>query len=397
MFPFGFGTKSVVLLYFFLHGIVFSLLLLTRSSRQDRSPFWLSLLLLLCSLYISPFMFGYAGWYSIDSFRKILFYLPLQQLLLLGPVVYFYTRSLLDPDYQIKNIEKLHFLPAGLYLMYSVIIFTGDYFVSDQIYFYADGQDKDFDLWYQISGFLSMLIYFGKSLQYYFRYKRNIYDELSYADEVIYRWLLHFLSAMLLLLILRALFFLLNPEWGEFGRKFWYYFSFSLVTYFLSIQGYTHTIRQQSLLYFRYRISPDPSPPSVPSHPKDKDLSPTYSESEKKRLLQLVQQQELFRNPGLTLSDIAQELSMTSKQVSAIINQGFQMNFNDFINLHRIYAVLDAIQRKEHEEKTLLALAFENGFNSKSTFNRAFKKQTGHTPNYFIKNEVSNLDLKRKW
>jgi AraC-like DNA-binding protein len=151
------------------------------------------------------------------------------------------------------------------------------------------------------------------------------------------------------------------------------------------------------LLYFRYRISPDPSPPSEPSHPKDKDLSPTYSESEKKRLLQLVQQQELFRNPGLTLSDIAQELSMTSKQVSAIINQGFQMNFNDFINLHRIYAVLDAIQRKEHEEKTLLALAFENGFNSKSTFNRAFKKQTGHTPNYFIKNEVSNLDLKRKW
>lgn len=393
MLPFGFSTKSVVLLYFFLHGIVFSLLLLVRSNRQDRSPFWLSLLLLLCSLYISPFMFGYAGWYSIDNFREILFYLPLQQLLLLGPAVYFYTRSLLDPDHPIKNIEKLHFLPAGLYLIYSLIIFTGDYLVFDQIYFYADGQDKDFDSWYQISGFLSMMIYFGKSLQYYLNYKRNIYNELSYADEVVYRYLLHFLSAMLLLLILRTLFFLLNPEWGEFGRKFWYYLSFSLVTYFLSIQAYTHTIRQQSLLHFRYRINPEPSPP--PS--KDKDFSPTYSEPEKERLLQLVKKQELFRNPGLTLSDIAHESSMTSKQVSTIINQGFQMNFNDFINLHRIYAVLDAIQRKEHEEKTLLALAFDNGFNSKSTFNRAFKKQTGHTPNYFIKNEVLNLDLKRKW
>jgi len=396
MLTFGFGTKSVVLLFFFMQGLIFAFLLLVRGSQNRKSTQCLSLLLLLCCLYIAPFMLGYAGWYGEDGYRELLFYLPFQQLFLIGPVVYFYTRSLADDHYRLRGRERLHLLPGGLYLLYSLFIFVADYFILDQVYFYADGQDKDFDLWYQVSGFLSLLIYLGLSIQYYFRYKRSIFEELSYADEVVYRWLLHFLSAMVLLLGLRALFFVINPEWGEFGRKFWYYLCFSIVIYFLSIQGYTHTIRQRSLGYFRYWKQAQNTPNPL-SESKDQDLLPRHLEAEKNRLLQLMQQEQLYRNPGLTLADLAAALSLTTKQVSMIVNQGFQMNFNDFVNLHRIYAVLDALQKKEHEEKTLLALAFEYGFNSKSTFNRAFKKQTGHTPNYFIENEVSNRDLKRKW
>ncbi len=60
---FSFSFKSSILLIFFLHGIVFSTLLLIKGlQNENKSSLWLSLFTILCSLYIAPFMFGYAGW-----------------------------------------------------------------------------------------------------------------------------------------------------------------------------------------------------------------------------------------------------------------------------------------------------------------------------------------------
>ena len=62
------------------------------------------------------------------------------------------------------------------------------------------------------------------------------------------------------------------------------------------------------------------------------------------------------------------------------------MNFNDFINHYRIEAVKVKLREGEHQQTTLLGIAFDSGFNSKATFNRAFKKSTGTTPKNFIEN-----------
>lgn len=61
------------------------------------------------------------------------------------------------------------------------------------------------------------------------------------------------------------------------------------------------------------------------------------------------------------------------------------MNFNDFINQYRVKAVIKKMEAGEHTIQTLLGLALEVGFNSKSTFNRAFKRHTSRSPNDYIK------------
>jgi AraC-like DNA-binding protein len=72
-----------------------------------------------------------------------------------------------------------------------------------------------------------------------------------------------------------------------------------------------------------------------------------------------------------------------------VINQGFQLNFNDFINQYRIEAVKDKLKAGEQKTQTLLGIAYDCGFNSKATFNRAFKKVTGLSPKQWLEGQLS--------
>jgi AraC-like DNA-binding protein len=70
--------------------------------------------------------------------------------------------------------------------------------------------------------------------------------------------------------------------------------------------------------------------------------------------------------------------------ISKMVNQGFGMNFNDFVNDYRVKAVIEQFKKGIHQRQTLLAICFDCGFNSKTTFNRCFKKQTGMSPKTFL-------------
>lgn len=186
---FSFSLKSSILLIFFLHGIVFSTLLLIKGLQtENKSSIWLSLFTVLCSLYIAPFMFGYAGWYSQEPYRNILFYIPFQQLFLLPPVLYFYFKSLLDKSFQFSAKDYIHFIPAAIYLIYSIVILVTDKIILNEYYFYTDGKDKDFSSWYQIAGLLSLIYYLIASLKTYYKYKTITYNVVSFADSVMFKW-----------------------------------------------------------------------------------------------------------------------------------------------------------------------------------------------------------------
>lgn len=388
---FDFSFKSSFLLLFFFHGLVFAVLLFIKGIQTNNKPaLWLSAFTLLCVLYISPFMLGYAGWYSQQPYRNILFYTPMQQLLVLPPLLYFYCRSLFDRSFVFTRKQLLHFLPAALYLLYSCVVVVTDQLVLGEYYFYADERDKDFSFWYQAAGFVSLLVYLLLSLRSYHTYKQITYNTVSYADSLTFAWAQRFLLAFLLLLILRALFFFINPEWDEFGRKFWYYLSFSVLFYYISISGYVNTVR--SVTFFNEpgvslaekaaehvdRVEDEPQ--------QDEAVKKELPDSDywKSKIEQLVLDEKLYENPELSVADIAQPLGIAPKKVSQIINQGFAVNFNDYINQHRVKAVIAKLQEGEHSIQTLLAIAYDCGFNSKSTFNRAFKRHTGLSPNAYI-------------
>ena len=363
--------------------MLFSVLLLKRGINEEQQDSkWLAAFLFLCGLYVCPFMLGYAGWYSVTSYREFMFFMPFQQLFLLGPVLYFYVSSLLDRNFRIKKVQLWHFLPALLYLIYSLVVFVADKFILDRFYFYADERDKDLVFWYQMSGLLSMLGYLGLCLYRYKTYRKDLEQEVSYAEEVSFKWIKNFLLALSLILFLRILFFILNPEWAEFGRKYWYYLSFSAIAMYIIVEGYTHALKVR----LPQRLVPDVgiNPVEIPASERDMPASAEELQVLKDQIESLIRERQLHTNPRLTLSDLAHELNTNRNRISEVINQGFGLNFNEYINTRRIETVVKMLKDGKHHQTTLLGIALDCGFNSKSTFNRAFKKHTGLTPQQFI-------------
>lgn len=385
-FPFSFGQKSSLLLIFFFHGIVFSFLLLRKGIiYSNKASKWLSLLLFLYSMYITPYMLGYANWYSKKLTADILFFVPFMQVLLIGPVVYFYTKSLLNNTFKVSKKDWIHFTPAILYLIYSLVIFITDKLVLDEYYFYANRRDKDLAIWYQVAGLISMSFYLVLSLRYYANYKKLVFDTVSYAETILFQWIRNFMIAFLGILVLRVLLFILNPGWGEFGSQFWHYISFSFVFFYISVNGYSNAIK--ATVFGNEKMN------EVNVFQEEEKASKVESQENqiekdielwKEKLLTLITSKKLYENPRLTLSDVAKELETNSKVVSSVVNSGFQMNFNDFINHHRIEAMKRKLDAGEQDTTTLLGIAYDCGFNSKATFNRAFKKSTSISPKEYI-------------
>jgi len=377
--------KTACLFFFFIHGLLFAGLLVVRGREYGHRPsFWLSLLLFLCSCYIVPFMMGYSGWYGKDGYREFLFFVPFQQFFLIGPVIYCYTKSLLDTDFRLSGRDWLHFLPGGLYLLYSLVVFVVDVWVlNGEYYFYADGWDKDLSPWYQVTGLLAMIVYSGLSLRQYNRYRKRIFEELSYADTVVFAWVKQYLVALLAIMVLRIVFLVLLPSLGSFGKWFWYYLGFACLYYFIALAGYTNVVKSLAPLHWMQR-RPEETKTGISPDKTLADEEPEELEDQKAKVLELMEVERLYENPTLTLIDVADRLGITSKQVSGIINRGFEQNFNAFVNTYRVEAVKDRFELGDQDRFTILSIALACGFNSKTTFNRVFKRVTARTPVQYL-------------
>lgn len=112
----------------------------------------------------------------------------------------------------------------------------------------------------------------------------------------------------------------------------------------------------------------------------DNDSSESYYET----LIEELVTNKAYRNPLLDLNKLSKKLTIPSHTISRLINEKCGVNFNEFVNRHRIQ---DAqLLLKEHTESmNIIDIAYEVGFNSKSTFNTAFKKITGKTPSAYRK------------
>lgn len=396
---FTFGFYSSLLLISFTQGIVYSILLFLKAVKtENKSNYWLSVFIFLCSLFIAPWMLGFAGWYDNQPYRDFMFYMPFQHLFFLGPLIFFYTQSLLNPHFKISMKDFLHFFPGILYVLAMLFFWIYDVFIFKGYYFYENQVDKDFDTWYQYSGFISMTIYFGLSLRYYFQYKKLIVHVASNADALLFEWIRNYLFAFLSMICIKMFFTILSvffPVLDSYKGSWWFFLMFSIVLYYIAITGYSNAVIskiafQLSVLNNQpaYLLSSN-SVPEKTVIDIEHEVFETTSSPEillwKSKIETLIQKEKLYQNPELNLTDLAKKLETNASVISKTINQGYRMNFNDYINNYRIEAVKANLSNGEHKKSTLLGIAYDCGFNSKSTFNRAFKKNTGKTPKEYLK------------
>ncbi len=403
---FDFNWRSSLLLIFFFHGLVYAFLLFRKAYQQERpSDNWLGFFLVMSILYICPWMLGFAGWYwgtECLECRNFMFYVPMNHTLLMGPVIYMYIRSLLNPRFTFNKMDRWHFVPGFAYILWTIIVAVTDLLVMKR-YYLMDGQnDPDFDTWYQAIGFISLLIYLILSLRYYLMYRAFIVQELSFADTVQFKWVRNFLIACFLYFFSTIFLDILRLVGVNIGYQdtWWYYLLFAFIFYYIAISGYANSIEQKKtfeLDFLRYRMpnligggehplevqTEDasfevlmPAEFTSPDQTADSVIPSIWKEKVENAILV----ERMYRNPELTLTDLANHLGTNPSLLSKIINRSFGKNFNDYVNQYRVLEVKENLADPQNAHLTIMSLAYDAGFNSKATFNRAFKKFTGDNP-----------------
>lgn len=410
---FDFNWRSSLLLIFFFHGLVYAFLLFRKAYQKERpSDNWLGFFLMMSILYICPWMLGFAGWYwgtECLECRNFMFYVPMNHTLLMGPVIFMYIRTLLNPGFKFSKLDRWHFVPGIAYIIWTIIVAVTDLLVLKR-YYLMDGQnDPDFDTWYQAIGFFSLLFYLVLSLRYYLMYRAFIVQELSFADNLQFKWVRNFLIACFLYFFSTVLLDILRLVGVNIGYQdtWWYYLLFAFIFYYIAISGYANSIEQKKnfeLDFLRYQMpsliggivsnneAVNEEEASFEVLQTAEDQEPTESTDSfinsiwKEKVAHAIAIEKMYRNPELTLTDLANQLGTNPSILSKIINRSFGKNFNDFVNEYRVLEVKEKLANPNNAHLTIMSLAYDAGFNSKATFNRAFKKFTGDSPkSYQIK------------
>jgi AraC-like DNA-binding protein len=360
---------SAPLAFSYFNGLVFSVLFWIRGVRQKRkSDIIFGFVILASCISIMDWMLGYMG---IHIFWNELLFFPYSIGFLIGPLMYLYLKCQINSEYQFQKKDFLYFIPYFIYLSYHLLVFIqGKGFVENwSENFHSSAKIGELEV---ILSTISNIIYLFWSFQLFQNYSKWLPTEHSDTEIVSFTW-------YRLYLIIFALAFLTDIAYVVVGfagvqldyvHIWWEKFLFAILIYFICIRGYTQ-IQPKRLVFNPEKINEEKEIQEV--------LIPDFEEW-KAKVLKAMEKDKMYLDSEITLSDLANRLKTHTSLLSGIINKGFGRNFNDFINEFRVKEFQEKINLPENKHFTLLGIAYDCGFNSKATFNRAYKKITGKAP-----------------
>lgn len=299
--------------------------------------------------------------------------LPLQFSLAFGPLIFFYVLKITQPDYKFRRKDLLHFSPLLLelsaYLLQTLESIKTGASTYDTLTF------QQLNPVLQLLAFISVIIYLYRC----YTLIENFYQQLKFNGGDRYRhelqWLRNLLTGFGLLWLL----------WIPFIAVDYFHYNYQL-----GIQAYypLYLLLASMMIWMATRafLRPEIGAPSDTAS-FFKPLLPAELKQKSIWLKKVVKENRYYRDPELGLSSLAEKLDLHTHELSRIINTVLKKSFNDFINEYRVADVVQKMQNPAYDHITLLGIAFESGFNSKTTFNRTFKQITGKSPAEY-KNEL---------
>ncbi len=355
-----------------------SFLLLTKKHKILADKI-LAAWLLLVGLHLTLFSLYASGDYS--RYPELLG-IEIPMPLLHGPFLFLYTSALTGTPLRFRK-SLIHFIPFFL----ALVALTPFFLLTpeEKIVVYQE-EGKAYAVLMRII-FTGILVSgIGYSLASFMavrRHRRRILEEFAYTEKINLQWLTYLTIGL-------AVIWVLVMFTGD-------HIVFSAVVLYVLFIGY-YGIKQVGIF-----TNPPPASSGEKSEPSEPDLTEnakyqkTALTDEQLRLvhsdlLHVMKEKKMYQRGELTLSDVARELDVHPNTLSQVINRAEEKNFFDYINDLRVEAFKKMAVHPEYQQFTLLALAHECGFNSKTSFNRNFKKAEGMSPTEFLK--AAHVSLK---
>ena len=306
----------------------------------------------------------------------------------LGPLLYFYVRSLLFGTNKLTPRDNVHFIPllfeAGPQVAF-IFHFSGLLTIAAVRRWYLpfEHQVMDFESGNTstVPFFISFVIYAAICFKMVNSNRRNEYlssfklKDINWVRTLLivlfYIIIIWLISIVLSFLPLTQLFYTIRYCMNLLAIGF---------AYWLGMTAYIRQGQMSTADLLEYNKAP---------------VKILFSDDEackyQNRLIALVETDQLYLNPALRIDLLAEKIALSEKQISNLLNQHVGKSFNDFINEYRVQEAKKKLADVSLSQFTIASIAFDCGFNSLATFQRCFKQFTGTTPSQYQNNLKSGI------
>ncbi len=317
----------------------------------------------------------YAGDMGILNYYTRLTWFPITSyLLIIGPALYFYVLKRIDPDLKMGKRQWLHFSPLLLELTFHGFQVYESSQTGQPIH-----RTMTFELispFFQLFAIISVAIYVLRAVRKIEEFTQKLRENYSNSEKYTLDWLKRVIRFFGLMWFLWLPYTLVDYLLFNYELNFKYYYPLYLLMGVVSVwMGVEAFLRPEYIIV------------TLKKNENAQKKSPPIDDivSKMDELKREMEQNRWYLNPELTLNALSENLGMHPHLLSRIINEGSGKNFSDFINEYRVNAVIEKMKSPKYQNITLLGMAHESGFNSKTSFYRTFKKFTDKTPSDYVK------------
>ncbi len=358
-------------------GLTLGAFLLINKSAKTTANRYLGLLILVIVTYFIPPVINRAG--LADTMPHVLGIMKIAPFLL-GPLAYLYVRACTQKGFELRPILYLHFIPFLIDIFHHLPFFmkTGAEKIETAQIFRETGDILEHPLWLAAKA-VSMTIYFFLSARLILQYRKHLTNTVSNVDAYFHRWLLVFIFTLTIpfLGLIGYAITKFNGT-GIFGVAVTL-FPFILAIYFATL------IKPELFHAFPHQMPIPESAEAEKQRYERSSLKDTKKQKYLEKLINYVVTEKPYQASELTLAQLAEQVDIAPHYLSQVINEKLNINFLDFINGYRVKAAQELLMDSKLNHYTILSIAYDAGFNSKSTFYAAFKKITGMTPSAYRK------------
>ena len=380
----SFDILSVITAIGIVQGFFIAFLLLKIRSGNHRANRILALFLIVLSLNIIYDIYFFTGlFYMFPEFSYVGEVYPL--LFLVCPLLYFYVVNLTMPSFRFKPIHLPHLLPALFAILF--VIQQRLKLSSEEIeqfwISYINGTSYQFsitDTFFIIGVLIYSGVYLVLAMRLLTKHKKRIMKLFSSIDHINLLWLNYVVRFIFFIYTISAI---VHVYWF-FGGSYGWFITQKIfpvaITFYIFAIGYRGLIQHE--IFAGVLDAADENRDILD---EKTSIPPAKVRDIMDKLIPLMEEKKPYLNPELTLPMLAEMLAVPRNYLSQAINEDLRQNFFDFINAYRVKTAREYLEDSEKQDMNILDIAFAAGFNSKTTFNSVFKKNTSLTPTEYKK------------